>query len=109
MRCEHEDGFLKNEKELVTAQGIQYELIPILDANDFTKEYADGLLEKITTCPKPLLIHCKVGLTSAIGALLYVGKEMNVDLQQILAWGKDFGHNFAFHAKLYAFLKAYME
>eukprot|EP01120_Amphizonella_sp_Union-15-10_P007203 TRINITY_DN240_c0_g1_i1.p1 TRINITY_DN240_c0_g1~~TRINITY_DN240_c0_g1_i1.p1 ORF type:complete len:260 (+),score=61.42 TRINITY_DN240_c0_g1_i1:307-1086(+) len=109
MRETWEKGFLNNEQEIVESQGLKYHLAPIDEANDFTKEYADSLLSKMEELPKPVFVHCNVGLTAAVASLLWVGKKMNVDADQILAWGSDLGFNFAFHAKLYEFLNQYMK
>jgi len=107
MREPWEKGFIKDEKEILEAQGVKYHLAPIDQANDFTKEYTDSLLKTIDEMPKPILVHCNTGLTACVASLLYVGKQMGADADQILAWGADMGHNFAFHAQLYSFIQSY--
>eukprot|EP00029_Vermamoeba_vermiformis_P007844 TRINITY_DN3505_c0_g1_i1.p1 TRINITY_DN3505_c0_g1~~TRINITY_DN3505_c0_g1_i1.p1 ORF type:complete len:149 (-),score=43.93 TRINITY_DN3505_c0_g1_i1:41-487(-) len=109
MRETHEKGFIAEEQNLVESQGLKYDLLPIRDANDFTAEYTNNIIDKIEAMPKPILVHCNVGLTAAVASLLYVGKAMKVDADQVFAWASDLGYNLAFHAQLYQFIKDYMK
>jgi hypothetical protein len=48
-------------------------------------------------------------LTAAIASLIWAAKQMNVKSDQVIQWGADFGFNFAYYAKLYSFLKEYLD
>jgi uncharacterized protein (TIGR01244 family) len=109
MREVTEKGFLPNEQEIVESQGLKYTLLPIHDANSFTKEYTDKILQTIDEFPKPCLVHCNIGLTAAVASLVWAAKKMGAKSEQVIQWGSEFGFNFAFHAKLYDFLKEYLD
>jgi len=64
--------------------------------------------ELITHLPKGVLYSPLHSLTAAVASLLYVGKAMKVDADQVFAWATDLGYNLAFHAQLYQFIKDYM-
>jgi len=54
--------------------------------------------------PKPVLIHCDIGFTSAVVATLKVANELGASTSDVLQWGIDFGYNFANQPQIYALI-----
>jgi len=109
MRCTDERGFVHAEERWVRGQGLQYALLPVRYANDIDRRYTESVLAKLHDLPKPVLLHCAVGLTSAMLGCLDMAKKLNSSPPDVLLWGMDLGFNFANQAQFYQFLQTYLQ
>lgn len=69
----------------------------------------DNAIAQISKAPKPCLVHCNVGFTAAISVMVFAAKENKVSASEVMKWGMDFGFNYAEQARLYNFLKQYLD
>jgi len=94
---------------LLKKNGLQYFNIPLMDADDINAEFIRKVEAAINNLPKPTLIHCKVGLTAAVSALLVEGKLNSSTANDVISWGGDLGYNFTNNARLYKFIQEFMK
>jgi len=108
MRCEDEKGFVKEEPTYLAAQNIRYALHPVRTASDIDAAYADKGLKLLEELPKPILLHCAVGLTSAMLGCIDQAKKQGATASEVCEWGMALGYNFANQAAFYDFLQRYL-
>ncbi|CAG8493419.1 1575_t:CDS:10 [Ambispora leptoticha] len=94
LSCEGENDHLSNEKELLDEKGLEYVHFPISSVTQITPSTFTKLTNHITTLPKPLLIHSRIGLHASIVLLAYAAKEYGSALQEVVGWGNDFGYDY---------------
>jgi len=58
--------------------------------------------------PKPLLVHCASGFTSAIAVTLLMGKEVGAGPSDVMQWGMDLGFNYANLPHVYNLVNTYL-
>eukprot|EP00026_Physarum_polycephalum_P006267 Phypoly_transcript_06309.p1 GENE.Phypoly_transcript_06309~~Phypoly_transcript_06309.p1 ORF type:complete len:308 (+),score=44.80 Phypoly_transcript_06309:842-1765(+) len=112
LRTKDEKGVIPHEEKLMSPD-IVYHQIPILYLNDIDETNVEEITSKISSLPKPCLVHCNVGLCSSAAILLSVAKEQKkngqgITRQQFLEWGAGLGFNFADQPKFYDFLGRYL-
>ncbi|CAG8508090.1 3414_t:CDS:10 [Ambispora gerdemannii] len=94
LSCEGEDGHLSNEKYLLSEKGLEYVHFPISAVTQIPPSTFAKLTNYITTLPKPLLVHSRVGLHASIVLLAYAAKEYGSTPQDVIGWGRDFGYDY---------------
>lgn len=93
LRMPKEKGFLADEQQVVESLGMQYAHIPV-NPSSLSGEVVAQVFEHIDQLPKPVLMHCSLGLRSAGMALLRSGIDRGMTAEEFLhrttAMGLDF-------------------
>lgn len=93
LRIPREKGFLVDEPQIVEALGMEYAHVPV-NPSALSGELIAQVSEQIDILPKPVLMHCSLGLRSAGIALLRVGIDRGITVEEFLqkttALGLDF-------------------
>jgi len=119
LRTDDEKGFIPNEEKLIDPS-IEYTQIPIKYLNDVDESNAALIISTIEQLPKPLLVHCNIGLTACAAILLKVAQDEKqqasgaepqppISRHQFLEWGAGLGFNFADQPRFFQFLGKHLE
>jgi uncharacterized protein (TIGR01244 family) len=88
-----EKGFLPDELQIVESHGMQYAHIPV-NPSSLSGELVAQVSEQIDQLPKPVLMHCSLGLRSAGIGLLRAGIDQGMTADQFLQRTAAMGLNF---------------
>lgn len=83
LRMPKEKGFLPDEPQIVESLGMQYAHIPV-NPSGLSGELVAQVFEQIDQLPKPVLMHCSLGLRSAGIGLLRVGIDQGMTVEEFL-------------------------
>ncbi|MFQ3615564.1 MAG: sulfur transferase domain-containing protein [Cyanobacteriota bacterium] len=93
LRMPKEKGFLLDEPQIVESHGMQYAHIPV-NPSSLSSELVAQVSAQIDRLPKPILMHCSLGLRSAGIGLLRAGINQGMTVEEFLrrteAMGLDF-------------------
>ncbi|BAU44898.1 beta-lactamase hydrolase domain-containing protein [Leptolyngbya sp. O-77] len=93
LRMPKEKGFLPDEPQIVESLRMQYAHVPV-NPSSLSGEVIAQVCEHVDQLPKPVLMHCSLGLRSAGIALLRSGIERGMTVEEFLhrttAMGLDF-------------------
>ncbi|WP_421658895.1 beta-lactamase hydrolase domain-containing protein [Leptothermofonsia sp. ETS-13] len=93
LRMSKEKGFLPNEPQIVESLGMQYVHIPI-NPSSLSGELVAQVSEQIDQLPKPVLMHCSLGLRSTGIGLLRAGIDRGMTAEEFLRRTEAMGLNF---------------
>nr|RNJ69444.1 MAG: phosphatase [Leptolyngbya sp. IPPAS B-1204] len=93
LRMPKEKGFLTDEPQIVESLGMQYAHIPV-NPSSLSGELVAQVSEHIDQLPKPVLMHCSLGLRSAGIGLLRAGIDQGITAKEFLQRTEAMGLNF---------------
>lgn len=93
LRMPKEKGFLTDELQIVESLGMQYSHIPV-NPSALSGELIAQVFEQIDGLPKPILMHCSLGLRSAGIGLLRSGIDRCMTVEEFLQRAAAVGLNF---------------
>ncbi|CAG8522841.1 5528_t:CDS:2 [Paraglomus brasilianum] len=101
-------GYVRDEKKLLSAEGILYANFPVESPTAITHLTMKKLEPHLKSLSKPLLIHSPAGLSAAIVALSYTAKEYGCGIEEITMWARDFGYDIEGLPEVMRFLQNYL-
>ncbi len=93
LRMPKEKGFLPDEPQIVELLGMQYAHIPV-NPSSLSGELVAQVSEHIDQLPKPVLMHCSLGLRSAGIGLLRSGIDQGMTVEEFLQRTEAMGLSF---------------
>ncbi|MCS6812819.1 MAG: sulfur transferase domain-containing protein [Cyanobacteria bacterium] len=107
LRMPKEKGFLPDESQIVESLGMQYAHIPV-NPSALSGALVAQISEQIDQLPKPVLMHCSLGLRSAGIALLRAGVNQGITVEEFLQRTAAMGLNFDDRPSLKRFFLDYI-
>ncbi len=93
LRMPKEKGFLSDEPQIVESLGMNYAHIPV-NPSALSGELIAQVSEQIDHLPKPILMHCSLGLRSAGIGLLRAGIGHGISVEAFFQQAEAMGLNF---------------
>ncbi|MEN9246440.1 MAG: hypothetical protein Q6J78_07025, partial [Thermostichales cyanobacterium SRBZ-1_bins_19] len=85
--------FVAEEVAIVTALGMGYVHKPV-NPSQLHDDLVEEVVGEMDRLPKPLLVHCSLGLRSMGMAMLYLGKQRGLTASEFLEKATAMGLNF---------------
>lgn len=107
VRSPVEDDFWSEEPMQVEALGLKYLNVPLTITN-INDELTNQALQFIDECPKPVLVHCGIGLRAGAMVIMYMATRQGMTPEEGLALAKQMDLNCITSPKMKTFFEQYV-
>lgn len=80
-----------------------------MDGDDVDLQCLEKVIECIDRMPKPLLVHCRIGLVAGSIVLAREASLASKSMCDVVAWANDLDVKFAEKPKLYETIQTFLE
>jgi uncharacterized protein (TIGR01244 family) len=107
IRSPDEADFLQEEQQIVEGLGLAYLNVPLTITN-INNELAGQTLQFIDDCPKPVLVHCGIGLRAGVLVMMHRATRQGLTPQQASAQAESMNLGLHTSPKLKSFFERYV-
>ena len=107
VRSPVEDDFWSEEQQQVETLGLKYLNIPLTITN-INNELTTLALQFIDECPKPVLVHCGIGLRAGAMVIMHMATRQGMTPEQGLALAEQMDLNCITSPKMKTFFEQYV-
>ncbi len=106
LRVSEESGFVSDEGQSAEAAGLEYAHAPFAPGAIEVSQM-DGILDRLDELPKPVLLHCKSGVRSAVTALMFLATRDGLSASEATERGLQLGIDIS-NSPVQSFFQAYL-
>jgi uncharacterized protein (TIGR01244 family) len=107
IRSPDEADFLHDEQQLVEALGLDYLNVPLTITN-VNDDLATKTMRFMDECPKPVLVHCGIGLRAGVLVMMHRATRQGLTPEQAFAQAEAMNLNLRASPKLKTFFEHYV-